>query len=91
MIASMISASYNDGLNTGLTAIGALPGISIDKLDLAALIQSIVEDPQSFGIDNVTLPCLNFIPSSDGMPKAWSYCPKPNKYLFWDGIHPTAS
>ena len=90
MIASMISASYNDGLNTGLAAVGALPGISIDTLDLAALIESIVEDPQSFGIDNVTLPCLTFIPSSDGMPKAWSHCRKPNKYLFWDGIHPTA-
>jgi phospholipase/lecithinase/hemolysin len=89
-IASMISASYNDGLAAGVSAVTSLPGISIRHLDLFSLINSIVEDPQSFGINNAQSPCLIFTPTADGSLKAYSYCSKPNKYLFWDGIHPTA-
>jgi phospholipase/lecithinase/hemolysin len=89
-IANMISASYNDGLAAGVSAVTALPGISISHLDLFSLINSIVEDPQSFGINDVQSPCLIFTPATDGSLKSYSYCRKPNKYLFWDGIHPTA-
>ncbi|HUV22092.1 MAG: SGNH/GDSL hydrolase family protein [Gammaproteobacteria bacterium] len=89
-IANMISGSYNDGLAAGVSTVTSLPGISINHLDLFSLINSIVEDPRSFGINNAQLPCLIFSPAADGSPKAYSYCSKPNKYLFWDGIHPTA-
>ncbi len=90
MIASMISASYNNGLQAGLEAAAALPGISIETLDLSALLGDIIADPQSYGIDNATSPCLIFIPNAEGSVQAWSYCRKPNRYVFWDGIHPTA-
>ena len=67
-----------------------MPGISIETLDLSALLGDIIADPQSYGIDNATSPCLIFIPNAEGSVQAWSYCRKPNRYVFWDGIHPTA-
>lgn len=89
-IANIISGSYNDGLDIGVGAVTSLPGISTNYLDLFSLLTSIVEDPRSFGIKNAQSPCLTYTPAADGSLKAYSYCRKPNKYLFWDGIHPTA-
>jgi phospholipase/lecithinase/hemolysin len=83
-IASMMAGSYNDGLETGLAALRALPGISINTLDLFSILGAIVEDPKAFGIRNTDTPCLIF------MVETGAVCRRPNKYLFWDGIHPTA-
>jgi phospholipase/lecithinase/hemolysin len=90
IIANILSGAYNDGLAAGVSAVNSLPGISINHLDLFSLINSITEDPQSFGINNAQSPCLIFTPTAGGSLKAYSYCRTPNKYLFWDGIHPTA-
>lgn len=84
MIASLMAGSYNDGLDSGIAALQALPGISINKLDFFSILSSIVENPRAFGIRNAETPCLIF------MVPTGAICRKPNKYLFWDGIHPTA-
>lgn len=82
-IASSMSGFYNQGLDAGLASLQAIPGIEIDRLDLHAIVGAIIEDPQSFGIRNVDTPCLNF-----GV-TVGAICRKPDKHLFWDGIHPT--
>ena len=42
-------------------------------------------DPAAAGLTNVSDPCLTF-----GVGSA-AVCATPQRYLFWDGIHPTAT
>ena len=77
------SASYKDTLNTQLDQTIAdlsKQGITITvyRLDIYDLFLSFIAKPASFGYVNVT-------DSSQGM------AVNPNKYLFWDGIHPTTT
>lgn len=82
--ANLLVGEYNNGLGGGLQSLQGLHGISINQLDLHAIVTAIVDDPKSFGIGNTEAPCLMF------MIETGAICSKSNKYLFWDGIHPTA-
>ncbi|MGO9948896.1 MAG: hypothetical protein ACLPWG_18835 [Steroidobacteraceae bacterium] len=42
-----------------------------------------VSDPQAYRLRDAQDPCLTFFVSVD------AFCERPNRYLFWDGIHPT--
>ena len=82
--ADMFTNGYNAGLETGLQALEAAFGISIQRLDLHALSSAILTDPGAFGIQNAETPCLMFMTTVNVL------CDRPNKYFFLDGIHPTA-
>ena len=60
---------------------GNLVGSNIRTLDTFALISSIAANPAGAGLSNVTDACLGVS----------TICANPDKYLFWDGIHPTAA
>ena len=81
-----------DALNDGLAALidsRRQAGLDILGFDAAGFLDEVVANPASFGLSNVTERCytgddITFNGSGD-------VCPTPSSYLFWDGIHPTAT
>jgi phospholipase/lecithinase/hemolysin len=61
-----------------------LSGANVTRLDVFPMVNALVANPASFGLTNVTMPCItpNIAPFK---------CQKPDEYLFWDGIHPTSA
>ena len=84
--ASFLSVLYNGFLEQGIQSLEANPlyaGVTFDRLDLFGIVHQIVADPAAFKLENTTAPCLMFLPP------ATDICDEPNKFAFWDGIHPT--
>lgn len=53
----------------------------IIQLDANSLYREAITEPAKFGFTNVTNACLNNL----------AVCDNPDKFLFWDGIHPTTA
>jgi phospholipase/lecithinase/hemolysin len=85
-VAAQLSGAYNAALSQLLNNLsGQLPGTTIVRLDVFALLNGIVATPSAYGIKNTVEPCLRF-----GV-IAQPFCAHPRQYLFWDAIHPTAA
>ena len=84
-ITAIFTGTFNGVLDGYLLALAASPGITIDRLDMYAFTNELVANPGGYGLTNVTSPCLNFLVESGGK------CENPDEYLFWDGLHPTAT
>lgn len=83
--ANQLVVSYNLGLEAALNGLEQLfPDISIQRLDIFGILNDIVANPDTYGIDDTMFPCINY-----NKPIEESFCDKPNRYVFWDGIHPT--
>lgn len=89
-IASSVTLSYDmqlDGLVAGLPLLLPFDSVHplqfVDLLDANALFGQIVASPASFGITNAEARCT--VPGVRGR----AICSMPNRYLFWDGTHPT--
>ena len=84
--ALLMSATFNTDLAEAMEDLEAtLPGIDIRVFDTFALLSDITANPSIFGFDNVVDPCLTFFVTVD------VFCDNPNRYLFWDFIHPTTA
>ncbi|HEX8984428.1 MAG TPA: SGNH/GDSL hydrolase family protein [Bryobacteraceae bacterium] len=73
------AAAYSkltDAFNSQLVA--ALPA-GVTYFDTSALLRSIVANPVSYGLTNVTDACYS----------SGAVCASPDQYLFWDDLHPT--
>ncbi len=81
--ATFLTNGYNTGINQALVGLGGLPNIRFVRLDVNALLTAIVNDPAAFGLTNAEDACLTFGVIRD------PFCRTPNRYLFWDGTHPT--
>lgn len=90
---SLISGLYDALLQVNLAAYGmGHPGMHISTVNTYGLLDAAAADPASFGLTNVTSPLWsgNFTSASSGTlattdPKAAA------GYLFFDGLHPTAT
>jgi phospholipase/lecithinase/hemolysin len=81
--ATLLGEAYNAGLDQVLTALQGLPQIQFVTLDVPAIFDELLAAPGAAGLTDVSDACLTF-----GV-VAHAICATPNRYLFWDGIHPT--
>lgn len=78
---SYIIGLINDGLAQALNSLPAECADTLVILDSYEILHAVTEDPDFFGLENVTEACL-----VDSIP-----CSNPDAYLFWDSVHPTTA
>jgi len=82
-LASLLSTQFNDGLAQIVTTLQSNPVFDVKTLDIFSLVHQVVAQPQENDFINVTDACI-----TPGVIEQ-ALCANPDKYLFWDGIHPT--
>lgn len=82
-LAHIVSVQFNQGLAQLLVGIQAYYPVNISELDIFALINEAVTDPDEFDLEQVVSSCI-----TPGV-IVGAICHDPDEYLFWDGIHPT--
>ncbi len=84
-LASFSTTAFNTALAAQLDSRAkATPGSNIVTIDMYAAFARIIQNPAAFGLSNVTSQCLT-------TPACVSSATEPDKYMFWDGVHPTAA
>jgi phospholipase/lecithinase/hemolysin len=81
-VANTISQAYNAALLGAVQQLSGLPAIDIRVVDVYTLLNTVLAHPAAYGFDNVTEACV--IPNQPPFT-----CSRPDRYVFWDGIHPT--
>jgi len=75
---TQISNGFNAFLDQSLDAI---VGANIFRPDVNNLLQLVQANPGAYGFDNVTGTCFD--------KATFTACENPDRYLFWDDVHPT--
>jgi phospholipase/lecithinase/hemolysin len=83
-VGGQLATGYNAELTGAVGQLSALPDIDIRVLDLHATLNQVIADPGTYGFANATDACVT--PNQPPF-----RCKKPDTYVFWDGIHPTAA
>ena len=96
--ASALSAAFDATLVNGggaipsLATLAGLDSVDISVLNTYSLLDDLVGDPSAFGFTNVTSPCYTgTVYGFSDIGDPGTVCANPNRYLFWDGEHPTAA
>jgi len=76
---------FNGALDAALAQVSGLPDLRIIRFDVGAVFDRIVATHGYDELSDVTDPCLTF-----GV-VVRAVCSHPNRYLFWDGAHPTTA
>lgn len=89
----LLSSEFNALLSLALGKLETNLGIKIFRLDIFSLTQEILMDPEVFGFKNVTDTARIPLDDSPVPPDVTSpgveVVPNPDKYFFFDDIHPT--
>nr|WP_052001904.1 SGNH/GDSL hydrolase family protein [Lyngbya aestuarii] len=87
---------HNSLLTEALNDLSLLPDINLIPLDMFSLYTQMFNNPEQFGFTTVTEACLS--PDASLFPNltppqsvSFTICDQPDKYVFWDGIHPTTA
>jgi phospholipase/lecithinase/hemolysin len=84
LAANALSRGYNAALAEALAGLQALnPEITLINVDVFAALEDVVAHPRAYRLRNVTESCI-----TPGVIRG-AICRRPDKYLFWDFIHPT--
>ncbi len=85
-LATVSATAFNTALHAGLTSVAAsATGSNIVEVDIKSAFTAIIANPAAFGLANASKACLTVTACVTGGASAQ------NTYLFWDGVHPTAS
>jgi phospholipase/lecithinase/hemolysin len=92
-ILSTFTNAHNSNLTTTINLLNQelSPETHIIPLDVNSLYNRVIEDPKKFGLTNVTDSCigdLSVVPIE--VPVKPVLC-NPDKFLFWDELHPTTA
>jgi thermolabile hemolysin len=86
------SQQYNTALATMLNGVQAgNTALSVHQLDLFSLFNRVLAEPALFDVVNVTSSAAPGLSPGDTSYNTAQFVPNPNKYLFWDDLHPTAA
>ena len=84
-LGQMLSAGFNSYLDTTLTLLQWDPRLDLFQFNLFEFLNQAVSAPAALGLTEVSTPCI-----TPGV-VVGAVCNNPKHYLFWDGIHPTAT
>jgi phospholipase/lecithinase/hemolysin len=82
---SALTAGFNANLALALSQLDQLLSAEIVQFDTAGAFAQIRADPSAFGFENVTDSCVANLASGVCNPSNW------DKWVFWDGVHPTTA
>jgi phospholipase/lecithinase/hemolysin len=83
-----VTQQYNAALAATLANLAATDGFALTQIDTYRLLDQVGQNPGKYGLNNVTDPCWT---GNLTDPNSGTVCSQPDKYLFWDGEHPTAA
>lgn len=81
--AQTLATTFNNGLAAILDGLEAGLPVHIARLDVFGIVSQVVADPAAAGLADAVDSCIT--PDTS----AGAFCPHPDTFLFWDGIHPT--
>ncbi len=80
---SQSTIEFNSALAAGLRNLRQNRQLKIVSIDINSFVKQITTNKKEFGIKNITDACLNITTQT--------ICPDPNKYFYWDDVHPTTT
>lgn len=79
-----LTVAFNTNLDPVLQDLDAtLPGVEITRFQTDDLFAKVIDNPSSYGFENVTNACMTINP--------YTTCSNPSGWLFWDDFHPTTA
>ena len=84
-LATYLAGQFNLALEGMLQSLEATPGAKVVRLDVFTVLDEIVANPAGERLTDAMDACIRIDTRTQ------AFCPRPDQYLFWDGIHPTVA